>query len=529
MTVLYRHSRIYTGDPQRPYATGLLADDDVILAIGDFESLAVQHREATVVELGGALVLPGMHDAHIHTASLARELAALDLRRVTTLEQALQHVQQYAETIPSGAWIMGGRWDSNKWTPPGQPTRHDLDRVSGDHPVALASIDGHTMWVNTAALSAVGITFDTPDPAGGVIARDDQGSPTGILREAACEAVERVYASPVSGDLADQLAAAQEHLLSVGLTSVTDLDGEDARAAYLRMKSDGWLNIRVTKGIPVTHLDAAIAEGRRSGDGDDWLRVGPVKLFSDGALGSHTCHMSHGFRGDESNHGMPVLSHEQVLAYARRATDAGIAVATHAIGDQAAHTVLGAYEQLRAETGTSMTLSIEHSQFLQPDDVHRMAQLGVTASMQPTHCTSDITLCEAMLPDSPLVAYGWRTLLDAGVAVAFGSDAPVEDPNPFFGLHAAVTRQRFDGTPAGGWQPHERVTINEAIAAHTAGSARLTGDFTRKGRLTAGRLADFIAIDTDITDPELIADEPLRIRTAQVLQTVVGGETRWSR
>ncbi|WP_265442754.1 amidohydrolase [Flexivirga meconopsidis] len=527
MPALFRHPRIHTGDSHRPLVTGLLVTDGVITEAGDADQLAATHTRLQVVDLPGALVLPGMHDAHIHTAALARSLVSVDLRPARSLAEALELVRAHVRTMPEGAWVFGGRWDSNKWERAVQPTAADLDTVSDGHPIALSSIDGHTMWANSAALRLAGINADYRDPAGGHVVRDADGVPTGILREEAQGPIDSLSESPASGELASLLVLAQDQLLSVGLTSVTDLNGEDARAAYLQLKANGDLKIRVNKGIPRESLAAAISEGRRTGVGDDWMRVGPVKLFSDGALGSRTSHMGKDFHGDPGNRGIAVMTTDQLYDAARTAVDAGIAVATHAIGDQANHLVLDVYERLRAETGTRLPLSIEHTQFLQPPDVERLVRLGVTASMQPTHCTSDIDLVNALLPDHELVAYGWRTLLDAGAMLAFGSDAPVEEANPFFGLHAAVTRQRPDGSPTGGWQPDERIRVDEAIAAYTSGSARLAGDFDRKGRLTPGRLADFIAVDTDITG-DAVAAEPGRIRDTGVLQTVVGGEVRWS-
>lgn len=527
VSVLFRHPRIFTADAERPFVTALLVENDRIQAIGEYAELTAAHSPDQIVELPGALVMPGMHDAHIHTAGVARALADIDLREARSLADALERIRAHAEALPAGSWIFGGRWDTNKWDDVTQPTAADLDTVSGDHPVALSSIDGHTMWANSLALQAVGIDASWPDPPGGMAVRDAHGNPTGILRETAQESIEGIECGPDGGDLRAPLLAAQEHFLSVGLTSVTDLNGEDARAAYLAIKDAGELKIRVTKGIPMEALHLAIAEDRHTGDGDEWFRVGPVKLFSDGALGSRSSHMSRGFADDTSNFGMPVLTHEQLYAAAHAAVTAGIAVATHAIGDQANHIVLDVYEQIRRDTGTTLPLSIEHTQFLQPGDVARLREWDVTASMQPTHCTSDIDLVRALLPDHDLVAYGWRSVLDAGAELAFGSDAPVEEANPFHGIHAAVTRQRGDGSPEGGFQPAERISVAEAIAAYTTGPATLTGTAADKGSLTPGRLADFIAVDTDITDPAILADEPLRIRNAQVLQAVVGGETRW--
>lgn len=527
VSTLFRHPRVFTGDHDRPFVTGILVENDRITAVGDGAEFASANPSAEVVDLPGALVLPGMHDAHIHTAGVARALAAVDLRAARSLEEALATVRDHVSALPAGAWVFGGRWDSNKWERPVQPTAADLDTVSGDHPIALSSIDGHTMWANSEALRRAGIDASWPDPPGGMAVRDTDGNPTGILRETAQDPIDGLDAD--DADLRGPLLAAQEHFLSVGLTAVTDLNGEEVRAAYLAMHEAGELKLRVVKGIPMEALDAAIGEGRRTGDGDDLLRVGPVKLFSDGALGSRTCHMSRGFADDPANLGMAVMTHEQLYAAARAAVDAGIAVATHAIGDQACHVVLDVYEQLRRDTGTTLPLSIEHTQYLQPGDVARLRKWDVTASMQPTHCTSDIDLVRALLPDHDLVAYGWRTVLDSGADLAFGSDAPVEEANPFHGIHAAVTRQRGDNSPEGGFQPDERITVAEAIAAYTTGPARLTGAAEQRGRLAAGMLADLIAVDTDITDPTILEEEPVRIRETQVLQTIVGGETRWQR
>ena len=528
VSILFRHPRIYTGSAEQPFVTGLLVEDDRITAVGTYGELVATHAPSTTIDLPGALVMPGLHDAHIHTAGVARALAAVDLRGARSLAEALATIREHVSGLPSGSWVFGGRWDSNKWAEPVQPTAADLDTVSGDHPIALDSIDGHTMWANSEALRRAGIDAGWPDPPGGMAVRDPAGNPTGILRETAQEPIDNIDGDDKE-DLVGGLLAAQEHFLSVGLTAVTDLNGEEARAAYLSIKAAEKLKIRVVKGIPMYALESAIAEGRRTGDGDDWLRVGPVKLFSDGALGSRSAHMSQGYADNPGNLGMAVMTRDQLYDAARAAVDAGIAVAIHAIGDQANHTVLDVYEAIRRDTGTTLPLSIEHTQFLQPADVTRLHRLQVTASMQPTHCTSDIDLVNALLPEHDVVGYGWRSVLDSGADLAFGSDAPVEEANPFHGIHAAVTRQRGDGSPAAGFQSAERITVAEAIAAFTTGAAKLTGTADVRGTLTPGKLADFIAVDTDITDPAVVSDEPLRIRDARVLQSVVGGETRWER
>ncbi|NUR29161.1 MAG: amidohydrolase family protein, partial [Catenulispora sp.] len=292
------------------------------------------------------------------------------------------------------------------------------------------------------------------------------------------------------------LRTGQERLLALGITSVHDIDGEDCRLAYRRMRAAGELKLRVHKAVRLEHFEAALAEGRRTGQGDDWLSEGPLKVFSDGALGSHTCHTSRPMTG--GGHGIEVVPFPDLVRLFRTAAEAGIAVATHAIGDQANHLVLDAYEAIGPTPG--LRHRIEHAQHLQPADVARMARLGVVASMQPVHCTSDLDLVDDLLAGHDLASYAWRGLLDAGAPLAFGSDAPVEDPNPFAALYAAVTRTRPDGWP----------------------TAYAAGEESRKGALVPGMLADFIAVDTDP-----YAEPPAAVARTRVLSTVVGGTVRW--
>ncbi|MFI7616658.1 amidohydrolase [Nonomuraea terrae] len=521
MTIrVFRNARIHTGDPVRPPAEALAADGEEIIAVGtEAEVRAAAGVGAELVDLDGAAVIPGLYDAHIHTANYARERSQVDLRHARSLDEALAAIAAHAARLAPGAWLFGGRWNSNQWERPVQPDRHALDSVCPDRPAALPSVDGHTVWANSLALRMVGVDRTTPDPVGGQIVRDEHGEPTGILRESASYPLRDLM---TAGDLVDELRAAQADLLALGLTSVHDIDGEDCRAAYLRLHDAGELKLRVHKAIPAEHLEAAVEEGRRTGEGDDWFRTGPVKLFSDGALGSHTCHMIEGFAGDEGNHGIAVTPYDELVKLVRTAAGAGIAVATHAIGDRANRLVLDAYEEAGLPPG--LRFRIEHAQHVRREDITRMARLGVVASMQPVHCTSDMDLVSALLAGQDLASYAWRTMLNAGVPLAFGSDAPVEHPNPFAALHAAVTRTRPDGTPPGGWQPEQRLGVGEALRAHTLGAAYAAGEEGRKGLLTPGRLADLVAVDTDPFASDLDA-----IARTKVLATVVGGEIRWQR
>lgn len=534
---LYVNAVFHTQWSNCPRGTALLTRGERIVAVGASEDLR-DHATGAVetIDLGGATVIPGLTDSHIHSANYAREIAALDLRGTSTLGDALARVRRYADSLPAAAWVLGGRWDFNAWDAPLQPDRHALDTVTGGRPASLPSIDGHTVWANTAALVAVGIDADTANPVGGEIVRDAYGHPTGILRETAGEPLKYFMHDNAPGVLERQLAEAQHRLLAVGLTGIHDFDGADCAQAYGALRNNGALKLRVHKSIPHDSLDAVIDEGLATGQGDTWLSTGPVKLFADGALGSHSCHMTQPFPGDDQNNGIEVTPYLELLSLVRRAAGAGIAVATHAIGDRANQLVLDAYQDLirnpidpdsaSSQNGSRprgrMRHRIEHTQHLRPEDVQRLARLGVVPSMQPTHCTSDIPLASAMLADRDMASYAWRSLIDAGAVPAFGSDAPVELPDPLHGIHAAVTRQNQHREPADGWQPGERVSVAEAIAAFTTGAAHASGEEVIKGRLRPGMLADFTSLGADpyVVDPSELRDIP-------VLATAVGGVIRY--
>lgn len=514
--VLLRHRRIWTGEPSRPWTTGVLVDGGEITATGD---AALAESATTVIDLPGEVVVPGLHDAHIHTQWLARSLSAVDLREARSLDEALRLVAAHAAALPQGEVLHSGRWNSNRWDLPRQPDRHALDAVTGDRAAALSSVDGHTIWANSLALHRAGIMRDTPDPVGGQIVRDADGEPTGILRESAMQLLGD--AAQPGSDLRPWLERGQDRLLSLGLTAITDIDGEDCRAAYLAMHADGALRLRVTKCIRDGDLELAIDEGRHAGDGDAVFRVGPVKFYSDGALGSRSAHMTQPYL-DHDGCGIAVTPYPTLRQRISLATESGLDVCTHAIGDEANRLVLDAYAAVRARRHRGI-LRIEHAQHLRPADVPRFRELDVVASIQPTHCTTDLELADEAIGDRPLASYAWRSLLDAGARLAFGSDAPVEQPDPFHAVHAAVTRQRADGHPPGGWRPHERITLEEALRAHTADAHAAAGR-TDVGRLVPGQLADLVALDRD-----LWRIDPSDLRDTQALATVVDGEVAYTR
>ncbi|MCQ9369351.1 amidohydrolase [Brevibacterium sp. 91QC2O2] len=510
---LYLNADVWTFDPETPRATALLTHDEKIVAVGQEAELtahATGPDAAERIDLGGRTVIPGFVDAHLHALSYAESLAEVDLVATRSLAEAVEAIAAFAAELPAGRWITGGRWDFNRWSDTAdQPDRTLLDAAVPNHPVAVWSIDMHTLWCNGAALAAAGIDARTADPDGGQIVRGASGTATGILREDATDLV--LAAIPAAGrDLsADRMAAAQELWLSEGLTGLHDIDGAASRQAWYDLAESGRQKMRVVKYLRPEELDWAASagpDGWRTGDGDSWFLRGGLKLFSDGALGSQSSFMSSPFphaHGEEPNYGiqlaaLPTLIEQIEAAYAR-----GIAVAVHAIGDAANHVVLDAIEATNparsaaeARFGRVLQARIEHAQFLQPADVARFAALDVVASMQPRHCISDLHLLERLRPDAGLAAYAWTDLASAGARLAFGSDGPVEPANPFAAIYAAMTRADIGGDPATVFQPERRMDAYQAIAAHTSGPAQAVGRQDVTGVLKAGYDADFVAVET---------------------------------
>lgn len=517
---LYLHPRIHTLVGTTPIDGAIAVRDGRIVHVGSVE----QGRDAlgthaVEIPLPGAALMPAFHDAHIHLGNLARELVAPDLRSAGSHTEVVARLKAYARSAPPATWVVGGRWDRNAWEDREQPHRRTLDAIFGPTPVSLPSVDGHANWASSAALRIAGIDAGTPDPPGGRIERDADGEPTGLLLEAAAGLVRDLAERSLEEQLPALLRVIQQNLLSVGVAQVTDLDGEDVRAALLHEHHAGRLRMRVHKGIPASALHTAVAEGRRTGSGDAQFTTGPVKFFADGALGPHTALMHQHFVGDPHNHGIAVMDQEDLLAGARLANENGIAVATHAIGDLANTRVIEVYARLAgvaAEQG--LRNRIEHAQHLRPQDLALLSAHRIVASQQPTHCTSDYPLSVQLLGDRDTLHYPWRTLLEAGVPVAFGSDAPVEPVNPFYGVHAAVTRRTRNGEPASGREPHERITVRQAVSAFTLGAAYAAGLEQDSGTLQSGKHADFITLDTDP-----FASDPDDLWKTAVSTTVVAG------
>lgn len=522
--LLFENGAIHTGDPDRPRATGLAARGEWIIEVGDRAELRDRFPHARRVDLGGLTVFPAFTDSHIHLAAVGLAMRNVDLSGARSLREAVATVAAVARAAPPGAWLRGRGWDKNLWPEGRFPGRGDLDPVTDGRPALFRSKDGHAAWVNSAALERAGIGTATPNPEGGVIVRDPATcEATGLLTERAIHAV-AALAETASPELLEQAiadASRAAHRAGIGAVHVVE-DGQ-VFAALQRLRARGELGLRVCAAIPEDSLDAAIELGLRTGFGDPWLRVGGVKIFSDGALGPQTASMLEPYEGQPENRGVIVRTREQLRELAVRAATHGISVTVHAIGDRANRWVLDAIEAVQAESRRQgLRHRIEHAQVLHPDDLPRLARLGVTASMQPIHCTQDRDIVDRYWGARGRYAYAFRSLLRAGTHLAFGSDAPVETFDVLTGIYAAAVRKRVAEPERPAWRPEEALTVRETIHAYTEGAAYATGEEGVRGRLAQGYAADFVGLSED-----LVAVPPDRIPDLRVGLTAVGGVVRY--
>ena len=523
MKLLY-NAYIHTQDPSHPAESAIVIDREWILAVGEANNLLPQYPNVEKQNMEGRVILPGLTDAHLHLKNYALSLQKIDCETATK-EECLRRVQERARKALPGEWILGHGWNQNVWGV--WPTAFELDAIAPHNPVYLTAKSLHAAWANMAALKLVTITSQTPNPQNGQIQRDSKGNATGILLESAMELVGDVIPESSIHEIAEAIEKAQSILWKMGLTGVHDFDRRDSFMALQQLHADGRLKLRVLKNMPVELLDQVYELGLGAGFGDDWLRIGSVKAFMDGALGPHTAAMFQPYIGEENNRGILNMDGEELFEHGRKAAQVGLAMTVHAIGDRANHEVLNAYEQLRRYEKENnlpeLRHRIEHVQVLHPDDAARLGKMNIIASMQPIHATSDMLMADAFWGERSRLAYAPRTQLDHGARLALGSDAPVESPNPFLGLYAAVTRRRADGSPsAEGWYPEQKLTMTEAWAGFTLGPAYAAYMENRLGRLAPNYLADLIVLEKDPFTCD--AEELL---TMQSSATMVGGDWVW--
>jgi predicted amidohydrolase YtcJ len=527
--LVIHNAKIHTLNPHIPYATALAIDHGRVITIGTDDEILSSITNSNIYNAFGRTIIPGLTDAHIHLEDYALSLNKVDCE-TPTREECLQRIAARVITTPPGDWILGHGWNQNNW-PEGYGSASLLDDLTPNNPVYLTHKSLHCAWANSTALRLAGISRATPKPEGGQIGHLPNGEPDGILFESAMSILEAALPEPSFEQVVQAIQSSIPQLWQMGLTSVHDFDRSRCFSALQVLHQHHELKLRVVKSIHLQDLPHAVEIGLRTGFGDDILRIGPVKIFSDGALGPHTAAMLQPYDDDPHNNGTLMMDVEALVEHGRLAVGNGISMAVHAIGDRANRIVLDAYAKLRdferlisSNPQSHLRHRIEHVQVINPDDIPRFSALNIIASMQPIHATSDMLMADHCWGGRSAYAYAWRSLLSHCVLLAFGSDSPVESPNPFFGIHAAVTRRRADGTPsAKGWYPEQCLNIDEALHAYTTGAAFAAGLEDQLGKLAPGYLADLLILNTD---PYNCAPEELL--TIHPVATMVGGEWVYS-
>lgn len=526
--LLVQHARIWTVDASRPEAEAVAVLGGRIVAVGSDADLEAWRGPGTrVVDAGGRRLLPGFNDAHVHFSDGGGALAAVQLNDATSAPEFVRRIGEYAKRLKPGQWLRAGNWDETKWTPAELPTRQLIDAVTTDNPVSIDRYDGHMVLLNSKALALAGITAATPDPPGGVIVRDARGEPTGALKDAAIALVDRVIPPPTPAERRVALERALREAASLGVTSVQDMANPPIDYGDLgllaELLGEGRLTARVYVAPLITGVEDQAKLGIRRAFGGPSLRIGAVKGYADGSLGSATAYFYEPFLDQPGNRGllsdtMQPLS--RTREYLTRADATGLQVCIHAIGDAAISTVLDLYGDVAKAGGPrDRRWRIEHAQHMAAKDFERFAALQVIASVQPYHAIDDGRWAEARIGhDRASRTYAFRTFRDHGVRLAFGTDWPVAPLNPMLTLYAATTRATLDGRNPGGWFPEQKLSIEEAIESYTLGSAYAEFQEREKGSITPGKLADFVLLSEDV-----LKLPPSELRRVRVLKTWVGG------
>lgn len=521
-TLAIVNANVWTGEAGNLRAEAVAVRGDRIVAVGmrrDLDDLIT--AKTRVVDARGAFVIPGFIDAHLHFLMAGLRLSAVQLRDASTRDEFVRRIAEYAATVPHGSWITGGDWD-HEWWGGELPERSWIDDVTPHHPVWISRLDGHMALANSAALALAGVTRATGDVVGGTIVRDISGEPTGILKDNAMELVQRVVAEPDTAMKRRALQAAMRYVAERGVTSVHNMafvweDLDLFRIAH----QHGELRTRIYAAVPLAQWERLADEVARNGRGDEWLRIGALKGFVDGSLGSHTAAFFEPFEDKHDDCGLLLDTPENLYRYAAAADRAGLHVCVHAIGDRAVNLQLGIFERIAAENGErDRRFRIEHAQHVRSEDIPRFGRNQIIASMQPYHLMDDGRWAERVVGrERARNAFPFRSLLDSGARLAFGSDWFVAPPTPLEGIYAAVTRRTADGKHPQGWTAAEKITAEEALVAYTRDAAYASFEEEIKGALAPGKLADIVMIDRDIT-----AATPDEIAASRVLLTIVGGE-----
>jgi predicted amidohydrolase YtcJ len=524
VVAIYYDGNILTGvglgGDRAQRVTAIAVGDHQIVAIGDDATVLRQKQPGTkLFDLHGAFVMPGINDAHVHLGTAGRIKLAVDLTGSASLAEMLRRVSASAAAAPAGEWLLGGGWDHTLWDSKTLPTRQDLDTVSGGHPAFFVRVDGHIAVANSAALALSGVTNQTPSPAGGQLDHDGEGNLTGIVREdSGQELIQRHIPAPSHELRRRAIVLALRDAAAHGVTSVQDNSDWDDFLVYQELEREGQLPVRISEWLSFNDPVEVLVAHRAAQPADDrMLHTGMLKGFMDGSLGSRTAALLSPYADDPGNRGLPRYEQARLDAMTKERAAAGFQIGFHAIGDRAVEMALNAFAAANASAGRRDR--IEHSQVVDPRDIPRYKAMGIVASMQPSHLLTDMHWAPARLgPQRSRYAYAWRSFLEAGVPLAFGTDYPVEPITPFRGIYAGVTRRDEAGTDS--YFPQDRLTMDEVLLAYTQGSAYAEFAEGFKGKLVPGYVADFVVLDRDLT--RVAAPEILK---TQVLRTVVDGRT----
>jgi len=530
-TVVYLHGRMYTNDPAHPWAEAMAVRDGKIRCVGKIDYVLLEcggnDPSAETIQLKGKFVMPGFNDAHVHLGGAGADMLSVRLNGVASIEELEKRVADAVAQHQEGEWITGSGWDHTLWADKKFPTKQQLDAVAPKNPVFLTHVSGHVAVANTLALQHGEIKQDTPNPPGGMIERDADGAPTGMLEE---DSAMSLVSARIPDLKSDQRRRGIQMVLADaaknGVTSAQDFSDWSDFLVYVELKQEGKLTLRITEWLPfLVPTNELLNMRAQGGTTDPWLRTGALKAFTDGALGSHTAAMLAPYSDNPSTSGILTNDPDKLRAMAIERDKAGFQLNFHAIGDRANRVALDVFEAVAKANGPRDRRDrVEHAQVLAPQDLPRFAQLKVIASMQPSHETTDMRWAGARIgPDRSKGAYAWASLERSGARLAFGTDYPVEPINPLRGLYACVTRELPGGGPDGGWQPQEKISLDDCIRAYTSGSAYAQFEEGKKGELKAGEYADFIVLSDDLTKIP-----PQQFTKTSVLLTVVGGRTVYS-
>ena len=526
-TLVLINGKVATMDKNNPWAEAVAINGEKIIKVGKNEDIKSLISDKTkIIDLNDRLAIPGFNDAHLHFVSGGLSLLRVNLQGCTTLDEIKSRIRAKIDELPEGAWIIGRGWDHTLFNKGVWPDKSMLDEIAPNNPVFLRRVDGHSVWVNSLALKAAGITKETTNPLGGEIVRDAHaGEPTGILTENAIDLVDKVIPEPSKEELTLAIRKALEEARKYGVTSIQDNSNLGVIDIYKELLKNGELTVRVSEWLPfdwINEMKKLDNIRKKFPKHSNMLRPGLLKGFADGSMGSSTAYFFEPYSDDSTNYGIPLYTQEELTELVVKADKAGYQMGIHAIGDKANHMVLNAYEQsIKLNGKRDSRHRIEHAQVLRSEDIKRFYKLGVIASMQPTHCIDDMRWAESRIGHERCVgAYAWGSFLDCEAKLAFGTDWPVEPLNPMLGLYSAVTRQSIEkGLPVGGWFPEQRLTVEETVRAYTLEAAYAEFQETIKGSIEPGKLADIVILSDDIfTIP------PKEILNTRVVMTILGGK-----